>query len=95
MRRGYKERDYMDDLVDFDSRVNSHYSEDFFISDREKYQLSKYFPGKYDNKCTYTPSGQMTASVPISNGFNISEGTNPGGVTTGALGSTDYCVIMY
>jgi len=74
------------------------------LSDHDQYQLSKYHPGRYHNRCTYTPSGEASAAVATRNGFTISKCMNfdetTGSGTTLAytevdIGEKTYTVIMY
>lgn len=59
------------------------------LSDYDKYQASKYFPGEYKNRCTYSPSGQMTASVCTRNGYSLAGANLINATVSHPLGSVD------
>jgi hypothetical protein len=67
------------------------------ISDQDKYQLSKYFPGKYNPRCTYSPSGEMTAAVSTRNGFSLAKLPDLDDIsyTLEDMGTRTYTVLMY
>lgn len=79
----------------FDERPQHDYPPDFNVTDVEKYHLSKYFPGRYNPVCTYSPSGQMTSSQSVSGTFGVVNAVLPESSTLIALSNYKYVMLAY
>jgi hypothetical protein len=68
------------------------------ISDYDKFQLSKYYPGNYHNDSVYNAGTEVAASLPLTSGINVSkcfDWSNAVAPNNSPLGTRPYTVIMF
>lgn len=69
---------------------------DTILSDYDMYQLSKYFPGRYGNKQTYSGNSEVAAAMSVKTGISLAKAiAAEDGKIEADIGSTNYTVIMY